>query len=231
MRFYIDMVWSASAGKKRYRAEGTTLSNAVRPNDLWCADFKGEFQLADHRYCYPLTITDFYEPLLAVLRRLWAPPGRCTRLPCLRGLLRTLACLCRSAPTTECPSPVASAFFGLSKLSVWWLRLGIGIERIKPGNPQQNGRHERMHLTLEERSHQAAGEKSSPATGEVRPLHRVLQPRAATPGLERPMPRPVLSPLAPSLHRLGASSNTPCTIAPSPSRSAGASVSGGVKSI
>jgi putative transposase len=45
--------------KKRYRAEGTTLSNAARPNDLWCADFKGEFQLADHRYCYPLTITDF----------------------------------------------------------------------------------------------------------------------------------------------------------------------------
>jgi hypothetical protein len=43
----------------------------------------------------------------------------------------------------------------LSKLAVWWLRLGIGIERIKPGHPQQNGRHERMHLTLEERSHQA----------------------------------------------------------------------------
>jgi transposase InsO family protein len=41
-----------------------------------------------------------------------------------------------------------SAFFGLSKLSVWWLRLGIAIERIKPGNPQQNGRHERTHLTL-----------------------------------------------------------------------------------
>ena len=46
------------------------------------------------------------------------------------------------------PFASASAFFGLSKLSVWWLRLGIGIERIKPGNPQQNGRHERMHLTL-----------------------------------------------------------------------------------
>jgi len=46
------------------------------------------------------------------------------------------------------PFASRSAFFGLSKLSVWWLRLGIGIERIKPGNPQQNGRHERMHLTL-----------------------------------------------------------------------------------
>ena len=47
-----------------------------------------------------------------------------------------------------CPSPVANSLFGLSKLSVWWLRLGIDIERIKPAHPEQNGRHERMHLTL-----------------------------------------------------------------------------------
>jgi putative transposase len=46
------------------------------------------------------------------------------------------------------PFASTSAFFGLSKLSVWWLRLGIAIERIRPGHPQQNGRHERMHLTL-----------------------------------------------------------------------------------
>jgi putative transposase len=46
------------------------------------------------------------------------------------------------------PFASAHALFHLSKLAVWWLRLGIGIERIKPGNPQQNGRHERMHLTL-----------------------------------------------------------------------------------
>jgi transposase len=51
----------------------------------------------------------------------------------------------------------ADAFFGLSKLSVWWLRLGIGIERIKPGNPQQNGRHERMHLTLKKEATRPAG--------------------------------------------------------------------------
>jgi hypothetical protein len=50
-----------------------------------------------------------------------------------------------------------SAFFGLSKLSVWWLRLGIGIERIKPGNPQQNGRHERMHLTLKKEATKPPG--------------------------------------------------------------------------
>src|ERR1700688_3389000 len=46
------------------------------------------------------------------------------------------------------PFASGQALFNLSKLAVWWLRLGIGIERIKPGHPQQNGRHERMHLTL-----------------------------------------------------------------------------------
>jgi len=55
------------------------------------------------------------------------------------------------------PFASRSAFFGLSKLSVWWLRLGIRIERIKPGNPQQNGRHERMHLTLKKEATRPAG--------------------------------------------------------------------------
>ena len=52
------MAWSAAAGA-RYNAQGTALSQPTRPNDLWCADYKGEFMLADRRYCYPLTITDF----------------------------------------------------------------------------------------------------------------------------------------------------------------------------
>src|SRR6202795_1518018 len=77
----------------------------------------------------------------------WRRPRKCTHLPCLKGLLRTSGCL---AIRTDNGVPFASrsAFFGLSKLSGWWLRLGIALERIKPGNPQQNGRHERMHLTL-----------------------------------------------------------------------------------
>lgn len=55
------------------------------------------------------------------------------------------------------PFAAPNAFFGLSTLSVWWLRLGINIERIKPGNPQQNGRHERMHLTLKDETTKPAG--------------------------------------------------------------------------
>jgi putative transposase len=55
------------------------------------------------------------------------------------------------------PFASRSALFGLSKLSVWWLRLGIGIERITPGKPQQNGRHERMHLTLKKEATKPPG--------------------------------------------------------------------------
>jgi putative transposase len=133
--------------RRRYKAEGTPLSTSRRPNDLWCADYKGEFMLADKRYCYPLTITDFASRYLlgcealsttkehyafAVFERVFKDFG----LP--------------KAIRTDNGVPFASpnSLFGLSKLSVWWLRLGIEIERIKPGNPQQNGRHERMHLTL-----------------------------------------------------------------------------------
>jgi putative transposase len=133
--------------RRRYKAEGTPLSTTRRPNDLWCADYKGEFMLADKRYCYPLTITDFASRYLlscealsttkehyafAVFERVFKDFG----LP--------------KAIRTDNGVPFASpnSLFGLSKLSVWWLRLGIEIERIKPGNPQQNGRHERMHLTL-----------------------------------------------------------------------------------
>ena len=133
--------------ERRYQAQGTTLSSPTSPNDLWCADFKGEFMLADKRYCYPLTITDFAsryliccdaltstraQPAFTVFERAFKDFG-------LPHAIRT---------DNGTPFASASAIFGLSKLSVWWLRLGIGIERIQPGQPQQNGRHERMHLTL-----------------------------------------------------------------------------------
>ncbi len=133
--------------ERRYQAQGTTLSSPTSPNDLWCADFKGEFMLADKRYCYPLTITDFAtryliccdalastraQPAFTVFERAFKDFG-------LPRAIRT---------DNGTPFASASAIFGLSKLSVWWLRLGVGIERIQPGQPQQNGRHERMHLTL-----------------------------------------------------------------------------------
>jgi putative transposase len=133
--------------RTRYHAQGTGLSQPSSPNDLWCADYKGEFMLADKRYCYPLTITDSASRYLLCCDALESTREDYAFTVFERvfkdfGLPRAIR--------TDNGVPFASrtAFFGLSKLSVWWLRLGIHIERIKPGRPQQNGRHERMHLTL-----------------------------------------------------------------------------------
>jgi len=134
-------------GRPRQRATGTPLSAGAAANDLWCADFKGEFKLGNGRYCYPLTVTDHASRFLLLCEALESTredPAVTAfeRLFAERGLPLAIR--------TDNGVPFASpnALFGLSKLSVWWLRLGIEIERIKPGHPQQNGRHERMHLTL-----------------------------------------------------------------------------------
>jgi putative transposase len=136
-----------SAGRKRYKAQGTVLTQATRPNDLWCADYKGEFMLADQRYCYPLTITDFSSRYLLCCDAL-GTTKEMYAFTVFERAFKDFGLPSSIRTDNGVPFASASAFFGLSRLSVWWLRLGIGIERIKPGNPQQNGRHERMHLTL-----------------------------------------------------------------------------------
>jgi putative transposase len=138
-------------------AQGTGLSTPKLPNDLWCADYKGEFMLADKRYCYPLTITDSLSRYLLCCEALETTKEQYAFTVFERtfkdfGLPRAI----RS--DNGVPFASNSAFFGLSKLSVWWLRLGIDIERIKPGNPQQNGRHERMHLTLKKEATKPPGQ-------------------------------------------------------------------------
>jgi putative transposase len=133
--------------RRRNRATGTPLSNGCRPNDLWCADYKGEFMLADRRYCYPLTITDFASRYLIACEAL-STTKEAYAFTVFENAFKEFGL--PNAIRTDNGVPFASpnALFNLSKLSVWWLRLGIDIERIKPGCPQQNGRHERMHLTL-----------------------------------------------------------------------------------
>jgi putative transposase len=79
-------------------------------------------------------------------------PEKTTLSLCLSGFLRSAACPPTSAVTTASPSLPRTLYSTLSKLAVWWLRLGMGIERIQPGHPQQNGRHERMHLTLKKQA-------------------------------------------------------------------------------
>jgi putative transposase len=133
--------------RRRNKAEGTTLSRPLQPNELWCADYKGEFMLADRRYCYPLTITDFASRYLIACEALHTTKETYA-FAVFEAVFKEFGL--PDAIRTDNGVPFASpnSLFNLSKLSVWWLRLGIQIERIKPGHPQQNGRHERMHLTL-----------------------------------------------------------------------------------
>jgi putative transposase len=142
--------------RRRYKAEGTALSHPLRPNELWCADYKGEFMLADRRYCYPLTITDAASRYLLSCEALSSTKAQYA-FTVFERVFKDFGL--PQAIRTDNGVPFASAhsLFGLSKLSVWWLRLGIAIERIRPAHPEQNGRHERMHLTLKkEATHPAA---------------------------------------------------------------------------
>jgi transposase InsO family protein len=146
-------------GRPRRRAQGTPLSAGTAPNDLWCADFKGEFRLGNGQYCFPLTVTDHasrFILLCEALESVREEPAMAAfdRLFRERGLPAAI----RSDNGVPFASP--NALFNLSKLSVWWLRLGIGIERIRPGQPQQNGRHERMHLTLKKETTRPPGRNS-----------------------------------------------------------------------
>jgi putative transposase len=135
--------------RRVYKPEGTALSRPYLPNDLWCADYKGEFQLADRRYCYPLTITDFATRYLIGCEAL-ANTQASFAFTVFERVFKDFG-LPRAIRTDNgAPFASANSLFGLTRLSVWWLRLGINIERIKPGHPQQNGRHERMHLTLKQ---------------------------------------------------------------------------------
>jgi transposase InsO family protein len=146
----------APKGRRRSRAHGAPLSLGEKANDLWCTDYKGEFLLGNRKYCYPLTVTDHASRYLLLCeamdstRESLAFPAF-ERLFKERGLPRAI----RS--DNGVPFASAHALFNLSRLSVWWLRLGIGIERIAPGKPQQNGRHERMHLTLKKETTRPPG--------------------------------------------------------------------------
>jgi len=133
--------------RRRGKAQGTALSRPRRPNALWCADYKGEFMLADRRYCYPLTITDFASRYLIACEAL-ATTKESFAFQVFERAFKDFGLPQAIRTDNGVPFACAGALFGLSRLAVWWLRLGIDLERIQPGHPEQNGRHERMHLTL-----------------------------------------------------------------------------------
>jgi transposase InsO family protein len=142
--------------RRRCKAVGTELSQAGRPNDLWCADFKGEFKTGNGRYCYPLTVTDQASRYLLLVEAFESTK----EVPVIEAFVRLfkergLPAAIRSDNGLPFASP--NGLYNLSKLSVFWLRLGIALERIRPGRPHQNGRHERMHLTLKKETTRPPG--------------------------------------------------------------------------
>lgn len=134
-------------GRPRYHATGTLLSQPVNPNDIWATDFKGQFRLGNGKYCYPLTVTDLASRFILGCEALESVQENPV-FPIFEEIFQERGLPAAIRTDNGVPFSAPGGLFGLSKLSVWWLTLGIRLERIAPGNPQQNGCHERMHRTL-----------------------------------------------------------------------------------
>lgn len=140
--------------RRRVPPASAPLAHCQDVNQVWSADFKGQFRLGNHRWCYPFTLSDNYSRYLLACHGLHHPTEAGVRVLC-QQVFRDYGL--PAAIRTDNGAPFASrALGGLTRLAVWWLKLGITPERIAPGQPQQNGRHERMHRTLKAETTQPA---------------------------------------------------------------------------
>ena len=134
--------------RRRVAPYADPFAGCQRPNQTWSADFKGDFVLGNRRRCYPLTVSDNCSRYLLLCQALARPRYEAVR-PWLEWAFREYGL--PTAIRTDNGPPFASlALGGLSALAKWWIQLGIRPERIRPGQPAQNGRHERLHRTLKE---------------------------------------------------------------------------------
>ncbi len=122
------------------------LAAATAPNAVWTADFKGWFRTQDGTRCDPLTLADAYSRFVLCCRIV--RPSRAGVRPWFERAFREYG-LPRALRTDNGPPFATTGAAGLSRLAVWWLKLGIALDRTEPGHPEQNGRHERFHLTLQ----------------------------------------------------------------------------------
>ena len=136
--------------KRRIGHPGDQPKDPSGPNQLWTADYKGQFKTRDGRYCYPLTVMDSYSRYLLECQVLTSTSIAQAK-PVFRRLFEQYGLPERMR--TDNGIPFAAYSLGrLSQLSAWWVRLGIQPELIEPGKPQQNGRHERFHKTLKDKT-------------------------------------------------------------------------------
>jgi transposase InsO family protein len=163
--------------RRKTPPQSEPLSHAEAPNELWCVDFKGWFRCGDGARCDPFTVTDAYSRFLFCCRSVKKTDG-----PHVRAVMETIFRRYGMPPGIRSDNgpPFASrAPGGLTRLSMWWLRLGIRPERIEPGRPDQNGGHERMHRTLKQ-------ETASPPAANLRQQQQVFQQFERTYNEERP---------------------------------------------
>jgi len=134
-------------------------------NAVWTADFKGQFKTRDGVYCYPLTVVDGYSRYLLVCQALTTTAHAAVQ-PVFERLFREYGL--PQVIRTDNGVPFATqAMHRLSRLAVWWIKLGIRPELIQPSHPEQNGRHERLHRTLK-------AEATRPARAHARAQQRVF---------------------------------------------------------
>jgi transposase InsO family protein len=160
-----------------WKHPGAPCLQTKAPNDLWTADFKGQFRTRDGLYCYPLTIADQHSRYLLACDALDSTKGAGVR-PVFLRLFREVG-LPRAIRTDNGVPFATRGIHGLSQLNVWWIRLGIAHQRIEPSHPEQNGAHERMHRTLKA---ETARPPAATRRGQQRRFHRFLEEY----NLERP---------------------------------------------
>ncbi len=148
--------------RRVHRHPGVVPPVTIAPNDLWPADFKGQFPTRDGVWCYPLTITDQHTRYLLTCKGLPNVRGEGAR-PVFERTFREFG-LPRAIRTDNGVPFANTGLHGLTQLNVWWMRLGIQHQRIHPGSPQENGAHERMHQNPEGRGlSSSAGHPHRPA--------------------------------------------------------------------
>jgi putative transposase len=149
--------------RKKWTHPGAAPLKTERPNQVWPADFKGQFKTGDGRYCYPLTVTDHFSRSLLACHGLSSVKTEHAK-PVFRTLFREVGL--PDAIRTDNGAPFASTgIHGLCGLNVWWMQIGIVHQRILPASPQENGTHERMHRELKR-------ETARPAASSLRTQQR-----------------------------------------------------------
>lgn len=165
------------ARKKRERRPalgGSTLTQPAEPNDVWATDYKGHFRLGDRSYCYPLTTTDLFSRYLLCCEGMPAISDSEAR-DSFRLIFEQHGVPCAIRSDNGVPF-ASSGLAGLTMLSAYFVRLGIRLERIRPGDPQENGQHERMHRTSSKKRRACASDASATA-GALRRVRREVQHR------------------------------------------------------